>query len=155
MKRTMLRLGVLLSALLLTGCVERRFVIESMPPGAQVLRNGQPIGFTPADDHFVYYGTYEFVLIKDGFETLHVKEKIRAPWYQIPGLDFFFENVVPYTFHDVHRLRFQMQPLRQVPPDQVLQKATQLRGQGRLIGDPGPTPPDPVPVRGTVLGGGS
>jgi PEGA domain len=150
----MVRLGVLLSALLLTGCVDRRFVIESTPPGAQVLRNGQLVGFTPADDHFVYNGVYEFTLIKDGYETLHVKEKIRPPWYEIPGLDFFTENIVPYRFRDVRRLHFQMQPLRQVPPDEVLQHATPLREQARQIGDPGPLPPEPVPVRAPVVGGG-
>src|SRR5262249_58004588 len=72
MKRMIGRLGVLLSAALLTGCVERRFVIESVPPTAQVLRNGQPIGFTPVDSEFIYYGKYNFTLIKDGYETLHV-----------------------------------------------------------------------------------
>src|SRR5439155_8012621 len=64
---------------LLAGCVERRFVITSDPPGAVVLRDHQPIGATPADDHFVYYGKYHFTLIKEGFETLQVDQDVPTP----------------------------------------------------------------------------
>src|SRR5262245_19788812 len=66
------------------GCVERRFVIESDPPGAVVFVNGQPLGSTPVDGHFIYYGNYDFSLVEDGYETLHVDQRIRAPWYQYP-----------------------------------------------------------------------
>src|SRR6478672_8516057 len=70
---TMPRRAVFVAALaLLAGCVERRFVIESDPPGALVLLNGQPLGTTPVDGYFTYYGNYRFTIIKDGFETLHV-----------------------------------------------------------------------------------
>lgn len=147
MKRTIGRLAILLSATLLTGCVERRFIIESAPPGAQVLHNGQVIGQTPVDEAFVYYGLHDFTLVKDGYETLHVKEKVRSPWYEFPGLDFFSENIVPYKFRDVRRLRYQMVPLKQVPPDGVLRRATDLREQGRRIGDAPLTPPPAVPPR--------
>src|SRR5262245_2487854 len=57
---------------LLTGCVDRRFVVTSDPPRALVLRNYQPIGAAPADDHFVYYGKYHFTLIKHGYHTLQI-----------------------------------------------------------------------------------
>jgi hypothetical protein len=152
MRRTIWRLGVLLSATLLTGCVERRFVIESLPPSVQVLHNGQDIGHTVVDEPFVYYGYHEFTLIKDGYETLHVKEKVRPPWYEYPGLDFIFENLIPYTFHDIRRLQYQMQPLRPVPPELVLPRALQLQEQGRQIGDAPPVPPESVPAGGVVIG---
>src|SRR5581483_5232398 len=48
----------------LTGCVERRYVITSDPPGAIVYCNGRQIGATPVDDHFIYYGKYDFTLVK-------------------------------------------------------------------------------------------
>ena len=64
------KIGFFLSlAVFLTGCVDRRFVVTTDPPGALVLRNNAPIGFAPADDHFTYYGNYHFTLIKDGYET--------------------------------------------------------------------------------------
>jgi len=162
MKRAIGRLAVLLGvALASAGCVERKFVIEAYPIDdphtnipAQVLRNGQPIGFTPVDDAFVYYGKYDFTLIKDGYETMHLVEKIRAPWYEYPPLDFFVENLWPFTIHDVRRLRLPMQPARITPPDQVLPRATELRGQGKLIGDPAPPrPPAPPPTGGVPVGG--
>src|SRR5262249_10209746 len=52
---------------LLTGCVERRFVITTEPPGAIVYdERGMPTGAAPTDRTFVYYGDYQFTLVKDG-----------------------------------------------------------------------------------------
>jgi PEGA domain len=138
MKRTCWLLG-LLACSLLTGCVERRFVIESVPPGAQVLRNGKPVGFTPCDDSFVYYGKYHFSLIKDGYETAQVIQAVPTPWWQIPPLDFITENVLPWKFRDIRRFNYQMQPLRAVNSNEVLQRATQMRVQGKQIGERPPT----------------
>ena len=70
--------AVTLCALGLSGCVERRYVVYTDPPGAMVFRNGQPLGATPADDHFVYYGKYKFTIIADGYETLTVEQDIPA-----------------------------------------------------------------------------
>jgi hypothetical protein len=78
------------------GCVERRFVVTSEPPGAKVLGNGQDLGPTPADDAFVYYGNYHFTLIKEGYETLQVDQSVNPPWYQYPAIDFFSENIIPW-----------------------------------------------------------
>ena len=129
--RTAAFLGLALSAGLLTGCVERRYVITSDPPGALVLRNGQPIGSSPADDHFVYYGDYEFTLVKEGYETLHVKQEIPAPWYEYFPLDFAAENLVPWPIQDVRRFHYQLQPKRTANPERVLQDAQNLRQRGQ------------------------
>jgi len=145
MKRMSWLFGVLVCASL-TGCVERRFVIESLPPGAQVLRNGQSVGFTPVDDSFVYYGKYHFTLIAPGYETLHVEQPVHAPWWEIPPLDFISENVIPFTIRDIRRFRYEMQPLRAVPPADVLQRGETLRGQSQGLGE---VPPAPVPVPAT------
>jgi hypothetical protein len=155
------RLALLLSAALCAGgCVERKFVIEAYPIGdpatnipAQVLRNGRPIGFTPVDDSFVYYGKYEFTLIRDGYETLHVVEDIKPPWYQYPLIDFFAENVWPFKISDVRRLRIPMQPLRPVHSEEVLSRAQELRQQGRLIGEPA-APAAPAATIAPPVGGG-
>src|SRR5262245_46913960 len=87
--------GVFLAVATAAGCVERRFVVYSDPPGAVVLRNGRPIGATPADDEFVYYGKYKLTLIRDGFETMNVEQPIAAPWYAYPPFDFIAENLLP------------------------------------------------------------
>jgi hypothetical protein len=137
---------VLLLVAVNAGCVERRFVITSDPPGALVYHNGVPIGTTPVDDSFVYYGVHEFILVRDGYETLVVKQKVAAPWYEYFGIDFFSENVWPCHVSDVRRLHFTMQLATRDRVDEVLDRAVQVRTQGQSIGPPRPAPAPPQPV---------
>ena len=134
-------------AVFLTGCVERRFVVTTDPPGALVVRNNAPIGFAPADDHFTYYGNYHFTLVKDGFETQQVDQNIPAPWYEYPPFDFFAENLLPWHIIDVRRFYYQMQP-RQLPKeDEIRAHAQELRDRGRIVTPPPEeSPPPPIPT---------
>jgi hypothetical protein len=126
--------AALFAILALAGCVERRFVIESDPPGALVLMNGQPIGATPVDGHFLYYGNYQFTLIKDGYETLQVDERFKAPWYQYFPIDFVSENLYPGKIDDVRRPEvYRLTPKLQPRTDALLGQAEQLRAQGRAL----------------------
>jgi hypothetical protein len=135
-------MGVLLTAGLLIGCVERKYVITSDPPGAIVLRNGQYLGATPVDDHFVYYGKYRYTLVKDGYETLQVDQPIPAPWYEWIGIDFLSENAWPFIVQDIRRFNYQMQPAQLPRVDEVMQGADALRERGLLLGPlPGTNPP--------------
>jgi hypothetical protein len=135
--------AILLTAtLLLAGCVERRFVIESDPPGALVLMNGQPIGATPVDGHFLFYGKYNFTLIKDGYETLQVEERFDAPWYQYFPLDFFSENLYPGRIEDVRRpAPYKMVPKMQPRTDALLGQAENFRAKGRSLQPAASGPP--------------
>jgi hypothetical protein len=146
-------LGVLATAALLPGCVERRFVIESdNAPGAFVLHNNEPIGAAPADDFFLFYGKHDFTLFKDGFETLQVQQDVPTPWYEYPPLDFISENLVPWTIRDVRRFTYHMQPVQQPRSDEVIDRAEQLRNRGKSIQPPDqppappPAPPPPAPL---------
>ena len=103
--------------LLQTGCVQRRFTIRSNPPGALVYVNNHEIGTTPVSHDFIYYGTREIRLVKDGYETQTVMAKMPAPWYDLPGIDFISENLVPNEIHDHRVLDFQLQPQVIVPTD--------------------------------------
>jgi PEGA domain len=126
-----------------TGCVERRMVIATDPYGAVVnSENDIPIGATPVDHPFTYYGVYQFRLSKDGYETLVVQEKVRAPWYELPGLDFISENLIPWTIHDRRVFRYPLKPLQVMPPELLLQQAENLRIYGQGIGEPAPPLPD-------------
>ena len=138
---------------LLTGCVERRFVITTDPPGAVVYNEkGEPAGAAPTDMPFTYYGVYQFTLVRDGCETQVVREKVSAPWYEWIFLDFFSENVIPWTIRDVRRFHYQLQPRQIVPPDTVLQLAEVLRQRGSAIGIPLPNqPPTSGPVSSTLM----
>ena len=116
----------------LGGCVSRRMTITSNPPGALVLVEGREIGYTPVSMDFTYYGTREFTLIKDGYETLHVQQPVRAPWYQWPVIEFFADNFTPGHVTDRHAFAYQMQPQQLVPDQDLLRRAEMLRGEGRM-----------------------
>lgn len=118
-----------------TGCVSRRMTIHSNPPGALVLLDGKEIGYTPCSADFLYYGTREVTLIKDGYETLTVMQPVKAPWYQTPGIDFFSDNLALHNITDRHDFQYAMQP-RALPSNRdVLDRAQQLRSNA-LIGGP-------------------
>jgi hypothetical protein len=129
---------------LASGCVERRYVITTEPPGAKVLRNGQDLGTAPADDHFVYYGNYHFTLIKDGYEIQQIDQNIPTPWYEYPVLDFFSENIIPWKIRDVHRFHYTMQPVQNPNIKDVLDKAEKLQNHGRSLTPFAPTSQKPV-----------
>ena len=141
----MTRLGVLLVIGLcafLPGCVRRRMTIRSNPPGAFVYVDNFPVGTTPVSTNFTHYGTRSIRLVKDGFETQTVEERIAAPWYQIPPLDFVSENLVPGEIRDHRTLSYQMQPQMVVPPDVLLDRAENLRGRAGATGMFQTSPPD-------------
>lgn len=133
-----------LFALVLTGCVERRFVITTEPYGAMVYDwSDCPIGAAPADKSFVYYGTYRFKLIKDGYQTMIVEEKIKAPIHSWPGIDFVSENLLPFWIRDVRHLHYKLEPIQPSSPEQTRSEAELLRQRGQTIG--APLPPLPLP----------
>jgi hypothetical protein len=131
----------LVAAGLLSGCVTRRILITSDPPGATVYRDNQPLGPTPVQEPFVYYGKYRYRLVKDGFAPLDVEPELVAPWYQYTGIDLIAENFIPFTFRDTQHLHFELKPLEQVPHDVVRSSAEALRAQGQTIGPPPGTQP--------------
>ncbi len=121
--------GVALAAalLLLPGCVRRRLFVRSNPPGATVYVDNQPVGVTPCATNFTYYGTREIRLVKPGFETLTINQPIPAPWFEIPPIDFFSENVAPNQINDYRTVTFNLQPQVIVPNEQLIGRGEQLR----------------------------
>ena len=129
----------------LAGCVDRRFVIESDPPGAIVYVNNKYVGATPVDLPFQYYGKYRFTFVADGYETLTVDESIRPPWYEYFPLEFISENLWPLPVSDLRNIHKPLQPPAIVSPDEIRARAEQLRAQGQSIGVPLPPPNAPPP----------
>jgi hypothetical protein len=146
MKRNFGLWTALVGAALCMGCVDQRYVITSDPPGAMVLRNGVPIGATPVDDHFVYYGNYHFTLIKDGYETLQVDQDIPYPFYEYPPLDFVSEALVPVHLHDVHAFHYEMREAQPTSQDETIKRAQDLRNRGKVLVEQNPPPPKPPAV---------
>ena len=134
----MRKLGLILGFFLfaaVSGCVERRFVVTSEPFGAIVYNEREaPIGASPADQEFTWYGTYQFKLVKDGYQTKVAQENIKAPWYEWPVFDFFSENIVPWTIRDIRRLHYKLDPLESTSPEQVRDNGEVLRQRGLTVG---------------------
>lgn len=113
--------------LCLSGCVQRRMMIRSDPPGATVYVDDFEIGQTPIAHGFTYYGTRKIRLVKDGYETLTVMQNIPAPWYQYPVVDFVSENLIPGEIRDIRELSYRLEPQAVVPPEHLLGRAEDLR----------------------------
>jgi hypothetical protein len=138
----------------IVGCVQRRMTIRSNPPGAYVYIDNYPIGVTPVATDFVYYGKRQFRLVADGYETLTVDQKVRAPWYQWFGIDFISENVIPYNIRDEQTLNFQLVP-QQIPSiPELTARGEELRTstQAQRYVAPVPVAPPQQPLPSTYGG---
>lgn len=141
-RRARLALGVTALALLIApGCVQRRLMIRSDPPGAMVYVDDYQIGATPIATNFTYYGTRKIRLVKDGYQTLTVYERIDPPWYQVPPFDFFSENVAAREIRDMRVLDYRLVPQVVSPPQNLLDRAEELRARSQT-----PLPPSVLPV---------
>ena len=114
--------------LLMTGCVQRRLMVRSQPEGAFLTIDNQPIGYTPVSVPFTYYGTREVQLEKDGYKTVKVQERVKAPWYQYFPISFFTEHFSPREIRDQRLLDFTLEPREQVNENFLFDRASQLRG---------------------------
>jgi len=138
-----------------SGCVQRTMTIKSDPPGAKVIVNNREIGAAPVDmptAAFEYYGYYDIVLIKDGYEPLRVRQHVPAPWYGYPVLDFFAENVIPWNIKDHRSFEYGLQPILNVPSQDLMMRAQAQRERAMQIGPvaeqrmPSPPAVSPAPV---------
>ena len=108
-------------------CVERYISITTKPAGAIVWLNDEEVGATPVTVPFTWYGEYEVVVRKDGYETLKTSQQADAPVYQWIGFDFVAECLLPMTFVDRHNWEFSL--IHQVQPDSadLIQRAQSTR----------------------------
>ena len=128
----------------LLGCVQRRMMIRSNPPGALVYIDDYEIGTTPIATDFTYYGQRKIRLVKDGYETLTVMLPVPPPWYQIPQLDFVTENLVPGEIRDQRSYCYQLAPQVVVPTEQLLSRAEDLRRGAHAAAATAPLMPPPT-----------
>jgi len=158
--RQLIAACAVVSCLLMAGCVRRRLTIRSSPPGAQVFVDNQEIGTTPCSASFVYYGTRSITVMKDGYRTEKIFQKLSPPWYEIPPLDFFNENLNPIETRDERIVDVQLVPEEIVPQQKLLDRAQSLRDNARtgtitpLIGTTvSSNPPAPTSYPGQGLPG--
>jgi hypothetical protein len=103
--------------------------VRTNPPGATVSVDNQVIGTSPAASSFVYYGTRELRIEKDGFRTETIKRRIKPPWYEFPGLDFVVETLWPGEIRDERIIDVELVPETLEPSGDVLERADSLRSQ--------------------------
>jgi hypothetical protein len=112
------------------GCVERTMKITTRPAGAIVYVNDEEVGRTPVKISFTWYGDYDLVFRKPGYETLKTHYRLDAPWYQWPFFDLISETMVATTIRDERHLpTFELHPAEVPAPDAVVQRAEDLRDQ--------------------------
>ena len=151
--------ATVLAALACAGCVDRRFVIESNVPNAQVYIDDRPIGAAPAHSSFEYYGDYTVTLVHPGYETLTRRVHVAAPWYAYPPFDFLAEVVWPFHIRDRRYYYFDMFESTKTRTDDLLNAADSLRGRGYnlpaperpALPRPQPAPQPPPTDPGTVV----
>lgn len=123
---------VAIQFLTLSGCVSRRMTFVSNPPGAMVLLEGREIGYSPASADFIYYGTRQVTMIKDGYETKTDLVTVTAPWYQWPIIEFVADNFWPHRVTDRRIYSFDLQPKLRIPDEELRARARQLRSEGQI-----------------------
>jgi len=105
-----LALALIVGILLSSGCVRRTLTIRTVPDGGLVFLNDEEVGFSPVSIDFTWYGDYDVIVRKPGYQTLKTHLLVRQPWYQIPPIDFFAEVLWPGHIHDQHEGNFELQP---------------------------------------------
>ena len=125
------------------GGVNRRFVIESNVPNAQVYVNNRAIGAAPAHASFEYYGYYNIELVHPDYQRETHRVQVRAPWYGYPPFDFLAEVIWPFKVDDVRRYNFELKPAVRTDTGELIVNAENLRERGLNL----PVPEQPAEPR--------
>ena len=112
-----------------TGCVRRTITITTEPPNALVFLNDQEIGHSEVTTDFLWYGDYDVVIRKGGYETLKTNWEIRPPWYQLVPIDFLAEVLWPGHLHDVREKHFVLKPRELPTQEELLDRAVETRAR--------------------------
>lgn len=110
-----------------TGCVRRTIAISTEPPHALVFLNDQEIGRSIVTTDFLWYGDYDVIIRKEGYQTLKTNWEIKAPWYQVIPFDFFAEVLWPGHIHDEHSRHFVLEPAEHPSTEELTERAMEAR----------------------------
>jgi hypothetical protein len=108
------------------GCVNRVITVKSDPPGALVYMNEQEIGRTPVSKEFLWYGNYDVVLRKEGYQTFKTQAGVMPPLWQIIPLDLI-TDMLPLT--DEHVLEFNLKPAGMPDAQALLAQGEEMRAK--------------------------
>jgi hypothetical protein len=137
------RVATVLALLVATGCVDRRFIIESNVPNSQVYIDNQSVGAAPSYSSFEYYGYYNIKIVHPGYETLTERVHVVAPWYAYPPFDFVVEALWPFHIRDKRRYYFELHEITKPRVDDLIRNAESLRQRASEL----PIPENPAPPK--------
>ncbi|MBX3379955.1 MAG: PEGA domain-containing protein [Phycisphaeraceae bacterium] len=126
---------------LLAGCSQRVIQVTSEPTGALVTINDVPVGRTPLQTEFTYYGDYDVQVRKDGFEPIRTKATAWTPIYERPPLDL---ASAPFPYETVVKWHFKLEPsLEKTEPKQQFEEGliTRAKGLREQVDVPAPAKP--------------
>jgi len=115
------------TAIILTGCVERRLTIVTEPSEAVVWLNDEEIGVTPVTVGFNWYGDYNVRIEKPGYEILNTHRLLERPMHDRFPMDFFAEVLWPKQIEDAYTWDFQLQPYQAADPAELIESAHQMQ----------------------------
>ncbi|HEY3242525.1 MAG TPA: PEGA domain-containing protein [Phycisphaerae bacterium] len=101
--------------------------MNTEPQGALVYLNDEEIGRSPASTDFTWYGDYDVIVRKEGFQTVRTHAKVNPPWYQLIPFDFLSEVLWPGWIHDQRSLSYSLAPATQPSREELLEDAKTLR----------------------------
>ena len=108
----------------LTGCVERKMLIRSDPPGAPAWLDEEPVGETPTEVEFYHYGTRRVRVgpVRNEEDTVvHTEAErllhMQAPWYEVFPIGFISEVIWPFQITDRRVVEFELEPAQEEAVD--------------------------------------
>ena len=111
----------------LTGCVERRLTINTIPQDATVFLGDEEIGQSPVTVNFNWYGDYRVRIEKQGYETLNTHRELCPPLHDRFPFDFFAEILNPSRIVDEYEWCFELCEYQAPDRDELIETAQQLR----------------------------
>ena len=134
------------------GCVERKMMIRSDPPGAVITLDGERLeDRTPAEVPFDFGGTRGVTLAAPGYRLLESTAHVKDPWFTYFPLDVFAEFLWPGTIEDVQQFEYELEPYAtasSLTKDEAQRKLDELKRRAesfRAGGSEGPRDPEPPP----------
>jgi hypothetical protein len=115
--------------ILLSGCVERQLTINTEPQEAVVVLNDEEIGTSPVTVSFNWYGDYNVVISKEGYETLKTHRELKGPWYDKFPFDFFAQLLTPRRIVDRYEWTFELAQRQEMEREELINKAEALKNQ--------------------------
>jgi len=119
----------LAAAVTLIGCVERKLTINTDPEGALVTLNDEEIGQSPVTVSFNWYGDYNVIISKEGFETLKTHRQLKGPWYDAFPFDFVAQLLWPGRIVDSYEWSFELTEKAHKSRDELIGEAQKLKKQ--------------------------